>query len=60
MGDTCAHDRCFCDPGGDENYCGTQCRAAAARHEQHPTCECGHIDCEEETARTGGVHTTGA
>jgi hypothetical protein len=59
MADTCAHETCYCDAGSDE-YCGTHCRDAAAGSGGGPTCECGHIDCEEATMRHGGVVTTGS
>ncbi len=56
---TCAHEVCFCDPAEGE-YCGTQCAEIARRGETRPSCECGHIACEEATMRGGGVHTTGS
>jgi len=58
MAERCAHAVCFCEPKGNP-YCSTQCAQLALRNERRPTCECGHIDCEEATMRSGGVHTTG-
>jgi hypothetical protein len=57
MADTCAHAPCHCDPEGSE-YCSLYCRDVALTKERRPTCECGHVDCEEATMRTGGVYTT--
>ena len=59
MAQKCRYERCFCDSDG-EDYCGPHCNEAAFRDEKPPSCECGHIDCEERTMRTGGVYTTGA
>lgn len=59
MADTCAHSKCFCELDGKTEYCGSQCEQAAGAG-AGPTCECGHIACEEATMRIGGVHTTGA
>jgi hypothetical protein len=59
MAEKCAHGACFCDPEGNR-YCGTYCSDLALRHEKRPTCECGHIDCEEASMRRGGVHPTAA
>lgn len=58
MAEKCAHEVCYCDAQGEE-FCGTHCDGPALRSKRGPTCECGHIDCEEATMRTGGVHTTG-
>ena len=57
MAETCAHDVCFC-AAGDDPYCGRHCSDLALRGETRPTCECGHITCEEATMREGGVVTT--
>ena len=59
MADTCAHEVCHCERKDEAEFCGTHC-SEAALHERKPvSCECGHIDCEEATMRTGGVYTTG-
>lgn len=57
MAATCAHSKCFCELDGQDLYCGKHCEETA--HAGAPTCECGHIACEEATMREGGVHTTG-
>jgi len=57
MAATCAHSKCFCELDGHDRYCGTHCEETA--HVAAPTCECGHIACEEATMREGGVRTTG-
>jgi hypothetical protein len=58
MAATCAHSKCFCELDGQDQYCGTHCEEIAHAGAT-PTCECGHIACEEATMREGGVHTTG-
>lgn len=58
MSDTCAHSKCFCERDGNADYCGAHCEQSARA--AGPTCECGHIACEEATMREGGVRTTGA
>ena len=58
MADTCAHSKCFCERDGDAEYCGSHCERSSRA--AGPTCECGHIACEEATMLEGGVHTTGA
>ena len=58
MPEKCAHGACFCE-ATDDDYCGTHCAEAAVGDQKGPTCECGHIDCEEATMRIGGVHPTG-
>jgi len=57
MADKCANEVCFCG-AEDDGYCGEHCAEAALRGEIRPTCECGHVDCEEATMRQGGVVTT--
>jgi hypothetical protein len=59
MAEKCAHQVCYCEPSGGD-YCGDHCRGAEAKGGSGPTCECGHIDCEEATMRAGGVYTTSA
>jgi hypothetical protein len=56
MADKCAHEVCFCG-AADGGYCGAHCEEHALRADLHPTCECGHVDCEEATMRQGGVVT---
>lgn len=56
MAETCGHDVCFCAAEAD-GHCGKHCAELALRGESRPTCECGHIDCEEATMRQGGVVT---
>lgn len=58
MADTCAHSKCFCELDGTGEFCGTHCERSSRAG--GPTCECGHIACEEATMRDGGVRTTGA
>ena len=58
MAEKCAHEQCYCGTS-DGEYCGEHCRRAEAKAASGPTCECGHIDCEEATMRTGGVVTVG-
>jgi hypothetical protein len=55
----CAHELCYCSTN-EGDYCGDHCRAAVTSGRSGPTCECGHIDCEEATMREGGVHPTSA
>jgi hypothetical protein len=57
MSSKCLHEPCHCDPNGDD-ACGQHCREAIGSAERPPTCECGHIACEEATMREGGVVTT--
>ena len=59
MADTCAYMKCFCERDGSSEYCSGHCEDRA-RLGSAPTCECGHIACEEATMREGGVHTPGA
>jgi hypothetical protein len=58
MSDHCARAACHCD-AADGEYCGAHCAETAKQSDRGPTCECGHIDCEEATMRTGGVVTVG-
>lgn len=55
----CIHELCYCEVTKD-HCCGAQCREAVSTGKAGPTCECGHIDCEEATMREGGVHPTSA
>jgi hypothetical protein len=59
MARKCAHVVCYCAADAGE-YCGTHCTQVALRSEKRPTCECGHVACEEPTMRVGGVYTTGS
>jgi hypothetical protein len=57
MATACLHDACFCERDGAD-CCGAYCTDMVARRARDPTCECGHIVCEEATMRGGGVYTT--
>jgi hypothetical protein len=54
---TCAHALCYCEVT-DGGFCAEHCAEATRLGHAGPTCECGHMDCEEATMRQGGVRTT--